>query len=157
MTYKRFPWRKGFLLATKKASTAPMFFIRALTNKPPPHTLNIATPIKFRLAVFCFGLLGEPFGSSLLCRNRGRSRHQPRRWRSQGSSMAGGLVAKMPGGMGGGKGRLGCGNRSREMSGEVAAGVEGGPRGTPETRMGTEWSLIHKSRDGTMQWRELIG
>ena len=73
--------------------------------------------------------------------------------------MAGGLVAKMPGGMGGGKGRLGCGNIA-EMSGEVAAGVEGGPRGTrgtPVTRMGTEWSLIHKSRDGTMQWRELIG
>ena len=41
-----------------------MFFIRALTNKPPPHTLNIATPIKFRLVVFCSGLLDEPFGSS---------------------------------------------------------------------------------------------
>ena len=66
------------MLATKKASTAerffvgnkkrlplhPCFFIRALTNKPPPHTLNIATPIKFRLAVFCSGLLDEPFGSS---------------------------------------------------------------------------------------------
>ena len=73
--------------------------------------------------------------------------------------MAGGMVAKMTGGMGGGKGRLGCGYIA-EMSGEVAAGVERGPRGTrgtPVTRMGTEWSLIHKSRDGTMQWRELIG
>ena len=72
--------------------------------------------------------------------------------------MAGGMVA-IGIGMGGGKGRLGCGNIA-EMSGEVAAGVEGGPRGTrgtPETRRGTEWSLIHKSRDGTMQWRELIG
>ena len=104
-----------------------MFFIRALTNKPPPHTLNIATPIKFRLVDFCFGLLDEPFGSICLCRSRGRSRHQPRRWRSQGSSMAGGLVAKMPGGMGGGKGRLGCGNIA-EMSGKVAAGVGRGPK-----------------------------
>ena len=51
-------------MVTIKTSTAPMFFIRALTNKPPPHTLDIATPIKFRLAVFCSGLLDEPFGSS---------------------------------------------------------------------------------------------
>ena len=54
--------------------------------------------------------------------------------------MAGGMVAKMTGGMGGGKGRLGCGYIA-EMSGEVAAGVERGPRGTPVTlsmtRLGT--------------------
>ena len=77
---------------------------------------------------------------ALLCRSRGRSRRQPWRWRSQGSSIAGGMVA----GMGGTKDRPGCGNIA-DMSGEVTVGVEGGPHGTPVklsmTRMGTGRTL----------------
>ena len=75
--------------------------------------------------------------------SRGRSRHQPWRWRSQGSSIAGGMVA----GMGGTKDRPGCGNIA-DMSGEVTAGVEGGPHGTPVklsmTRMRRERTLSGK-------------
>ena len=61
-------------------------------------------------------------------------------------------------GTGGTKGSLGCGNIA-DMGGKVAVGVE--PRGTPVnlslTRMGTEWNLIHKSRDiGQRRWRQLI-
>ena len=68
-------------------------------------------------------------------------------------------MVAIAGGMVGSKGGLGCGIVA-EMSGEVAAGVERGPRGTPVTlsmtRMGTEWTLIHKSRDGTMRCKQLI-
>ena len=53
--------------------------------------------------------------------SRGRSRHQPWRWRSRGSSIVGGMVA----GMGGTKDRPGCGNIA-DMSDELTAGVEGG-------------------------------
>ena len=75
--------------------------------------------------------------------SRGRSRHQPWRWLSQGSSIAGGIVA----GMGGTKDRPGCGNIV-DMSGEITAGVEGGPHGTPVklsmTRMRRERTLSGK-------------
>ena len=70
-------------------------------------------------------------------------------------------MVTVAGGMGASRVGLGCGITSsgEEMSGKVAAGVE--PRGIPVnlslTRMGTEWNLIHKSRDiEQRRWRQLI-
>ena len=75
--------------------------------------------------------------------NRGRSLHQPWRWRSQGSSIARGMVA----GMGGTKERPGCGNIA-DMSDELTAGVEGGPHATP-----VKLSMTRKRKREDVEWK----
>ena len=78
--------------------------------------------------------------------SRGRSLHQPWRWRSQGSSIARGMVA----GMGGTKERPGCGNIA-DMSDELTAGVEGGAHATP-----VKLSMTRKRKREDVEWKATL-